>query len=284
VDRGWIEPGRLRVISYGAFTSKLPSGTFSELLERLKRDDTYASTEAGLAGLFEWSGPSEAGSFPEEISAAAWQFLEMKPTGFHSAMYSFYWARLATRLLPVDPPRLAQAIIEALAADDLPHDDERLELLKKAWELDAIDVWTVIGAGLLAKPAIAITLSWRSEKLGWFETLPPEVPLAWAREDKTQRPELLAQIVKPREVLSPLVREILIEYGAESGPASILASNFSTGSWWGSMAAREERQMEIATAWLDDPEPEVRRWASQIIESIRVGLPHLRLMEEEASF
>jgi hypothetical protein len=107
--------------------------------------------------------------------------------------------------------------------------------------------------------------------------------LRWARRDVDKRPDLLAQLIKPGETVSDLVRALLVEYGLESSVANVLVANFESGTWWGSMAAREERQMEVASTWLGDSEPSVRAWAQRIIEGIKRELPRLRIAEEEGT-
>lgn len=281
VDTGGIEPGHLRVLSYGSFTSQLPSQVFCELLDRLARDTTFASAEAGLAGLFEWSARPKS-DLPPDLRVMAWRYLEMRPGGASSGMYSFYWAGVARRYaITDDPVRLVRTILGVLSEGFVPPSDERFKLLKDAINLRPAEVWEAIGAHLLHDASAAFTLGWSSEELAIFDDLPPDILLAWAREDVRKRPHLIAQLSKPREVLNDLVRGLLMEYGPDSEPANILASNFASGVWSGSMTAREEQQMAIAETWLDDPEPSVQAWAGRIIEGIKRELPRLRIAEEE---
>lgn len=283
VDTGGIEPGHLRVVSYGSFTSHLASQVFSELLDRLARDTTFASAEAGLAGLFEWSARPNS-DLPKDLLAMAWRYLEMRPDGATSGMYSFYWAGVARRYaIENDPLRLVRTILRVISEGFVPPSDERLELLKEAVDLRPAEVWEVIGEYLLDDESAALGLGWSTEELGFFEDLPPEMLLAWAREDVRKRPHLIAQLSKPRAVLNPLVRGLLIEYGPDSEPANTLARNFASGLWSGSMAAREEQQLAIAETWLDDPEPTVQAWAARIVEGIKRDLPRLRIAEEEGT-
>lgn len=279
IEKGWLEPKHLGVLVYGQFTKELPPDQVRTLLEHLAKVRTRAAAEAGLSCLAEWWRLGDE-VLPAELVPIAWDYLEITPEGRADAMYPYYWARVARKLMALEPKRIAVTIVDMVSSGEIHLGDERFALLKECLSFSPEEVWWAIGEKL--DQSIALSLSWTAREDELLDEVDAALLMHWANETDTEsRAKILAQLVTPGKSLSELVRSLLVEFGPESSAANILAANFGSGTWWGSMAAREEQQLDIANGWLTEAEPAVRAWAARIADGITRSLPDLRLADEE---
>jgi hypothetical protein len=123
----------------------------------------------------------------------------------------------------------------------------------------------------------------------WFvdsrilDAIDADLLLGWAQQSPRRRSVLIAQLVKPRDPLTPLVRGLLKLLGPTSSAAGALSGNFMSGSWWGSLASYETGLLETAKRWAQDPEPSVSAWAREMFGHFERRIPEIRMLEAEGT-
>lgn len=279
VDRGWLPASQLTRLVYGAWVRPLEAGDVGKLLERMLGDLSPAAAEATLALLVQWEEAHDH-QLPDSIASLAWILLE-RTAGMSELMIDYYWAKIGRVLLEQDRDRMIQMILSGEAAGGIPHRDERLGLLSEALKQAPESVWTILSHQLLTQDHLALGLREWAWGQQFLDKLDAAGLLEWARQDPEIRPRLLVRLLKPRESITPLVRGILQDYGPESLPAGILVGNFVSGSWFGSMSQHEQQQIAIVKGWLQDPEPNVRKWAQLILKDLEANLRQIQVFEEE---
>jgi len=106
--------------------------------------------------------------------------------------------------------------------------------------------------------------------------------LQWAEQSPQEGPRTLSRlcgVTGPN--LSPLARELLVRYGKDKRVRSNLAANFTSGIHMGSTTYWLQAKVQIAKAWADDPHPNVRLWANELVRSLEQEIVHWRQWEEE---
>ena len=280
VGLGGLPPHVLGFLAWGSWPQALTPLDLKKTVSHLLSEESGVATEVGLNLLIRWKETNQQ-SLPPDILPAIWDFLERPTKGEGSAMLSLWWQEAGRIVLPMNPVRLARRVLRGVADDEFSFADERMELLREAFTLAPARVWRAVGSPLLRDRLLALKVQ------SWFvdsrvlDGIEPEILLDWARRPPRRRLVVVAQLVKPREVLSPLVRKLLIEHGSDSPAASALAANFHSGSWMGSFAMYEAGLLGVAKGWLNDPDASVRAWARAIAEHLERRLPEIRLLEEE---
>ena len=279
VDQGWLDPRRLAVLVYGGWVLALSDKELANLLKRLLKDEHIEALEAGLALLTQWVG-EHAKTLTHELEHIAWQLME-RANGEGSSMLSYYWEQIGRILLAHDLARVVSLLLTTVEHENVPFNDERMNLLRDALQDDPVTTWEVLGDRLVKSQQVAVTLEWWGQESGAMELLDVDQLMTWCRVEPEQRSTVLAQILKPRAELSPLIRRLLMEFGPASEAARGLAANFQSGTWHGSLVERERDQLNIAQHWLQDTEANVRAWATQIVRSIEERLPLYKQWEDE---
>lgn len=284
VDCGWLSPGTLGLLVYDGWVRALSAEDLHALLERVVSDESTQASEAGLAMLTMWM-TDHGNELAAPLLPIAWRLIERPPSWEGRPMLSFYWSKVGSVLLRHEVVRVARAIVQAVSTASMSSRDRRLELLQQALAREPEVVCDEISAMLLRDDPIAVHLEitlqfWIDEADPLGDTDAARL-LAWARADLDTRPQILAQLIKPKVMITPVMRGLLAEYGPESRPARTLAGNFFTGTWWGSETEHLEQQREQVVDWLQDPEPAVRTWAKHVLDAIDERLPGVRLREEE---
>lgn len=285
VDASRLRPAALGRLVYGGWVRPLPAEIVAGIVERLARDTSGEATEAALALVTQWleaNLPTADEKLPAVFSTPVWTLLE-RSAGEERPMLAHYWERVGHRMLAEDTSRVVRAILAGVGGGGVFFNDERMGLLRDALSTQPVAAWELLGAALDQDPRLAYRLQDWAWEHHVVDSLRGEDLLAWARQASATRSQLLAQLAKPREALSPLIRSLLIEYGPDSPVARILAANFVSGSWWGSFTNREEQLRDVARGWVatQDENESVRVWARRIIEDIEARLPAVRQWEEE---
>jgi hypothetical protein len=78
-----------------------------------------------------------------------------------------------------------------------------------------------------------------------------------------------------------LARALLVRFGDREDVRSALAATFGTGGWVGSEGDWIEGKLRQLAGWMDDPHPNVRRWAAELRVFYRRQLDRTQLLEEE---
>ena len=81
--------------------------------------------------------------------------------------------------------------------------------------------------------------------------------------------------------MHPLARGLLVRYGSNDDVRSQLYANFQSGGYRGSTVEWLNRKLELAQQWEQDPDPNVRAWATELAERITAEIDDWRIREDE---
>jgi len=280
IDHGWLGPTYLGWLQLGRWIQGVSTSALADAVVRLERVGTAEAIEGALALIEDWvdvDGRTLAG----ELADLAWRLLE-RPSGWgREPMVSFYWERVADRLLQDDPLRIARLIVRMYLEGEPAFRDSRLGLLRQALALSPAEIWETIGEALLAGPR-SYRLMWALEETDVVARVPIEVITRWVEMKGQEGARAVAGSLKLQGgPLPEVVRFLLRDYGSLAGGA--LAAAFVSGSWWGSEAAYLEEKARAARDWQQDREPAVRRWATELTCDLERRAQESRLREEEES-
>lgn len=282
VDKGWIEPKDLKAFAYGGWVQGLTAAQISALLQRLTRDESVLMSEIGLAVILYWTNAHDK-MLPLELENDTWLLLQ-RTSGHNTSMLGFYWGQIGQLLLHRDLTRVVEIIVSGMVIGNITAftpQDPRLALLVEAFHIDHVRTWSIFSDYLLRNERVKYMIEWWAWETHILDTLDVSMQLSWCNGNE-RRATIIAQLVKPGEKITPLIRTLLSEYGPESSAARQLMANFGSGSWQGSFASREQQQLTIVQGWLQDPEPNVRTWAQSIAIGIEKQLPYIKEWEEES--
>jgi len=115
--------------------------------------------------------------------------------------------------------------------------------------------------------------------------------LDWAEQHKPEGPRTIANLTCPTGIpLARLPRKLLICYGDDKSIGDSLYSNFTSGTFWGSMVTWLQKKLETAQKWASDPtaqkwasdpDQRVRQWAQAVVENLESEIRRAQKYEEE---
>lgn len=94
--------------------------------------------------------------------------------------------------------------------------------------------------------------------------VPSHVILGWIDGDAERALTVAHWSTPTDDELDPVVRELLARYGARGKVAGALAAAAMLNTGRASSDRFEEQQLERASRWAEDPEPEVSAWATRV--------------------
>ena len=204
----------------------------------------------------------------------------------------YSWQRLAELVYegrPVDLARLAVDAAMGYEGSVSSLRDEAKNLLQAA--VSSADseerreiFLKVIGPALEQHPAILWKLDdlFNPYLLSLFDI---DTVLGWLEENFDKRlPAVARSVAVHGEPLAEPARSILVRHGSREEVRQILGSNYFTGGWSGSESAYIERKLEQLRNWTEDPDPNVRTWANELMELFEDRLYRTRLLEEEGPY
>ena len=118
--------------------------------------------------------------------------------------------------------------------------------------------------------------------------LPSEILMRWCESNTQKAPEVLANIINPLSGDSespwhPVTRFLFEHYSTQPHILSIIASRMGPSSWTGSIVPYYEKQIEPLKKLLDHRKPEVRKWASDLIEGLQLAIQKEKQRDAEHS-
>ncbi len=275
VEAGYLSPANLFWLAWGRWAEDVSRPLLVRLLRLLVRDESPASVEAALSVLDDALPTQEA---PRELVRLSWQVIESPSTWGQSRMIPYYAARVASRLVELNPVRMARLIVRMYTQGQPAYRDDRLPLLRRALELNPREVWKVIGSALLRSGVFRLSIA--LEQLNLIDAVDLDVLGEWLDAHGAKGARMMAHAVKPEGAhLSGVARLLLIKQGDAVG--GILAGNFTSGVWWGSEVTYLEQKSATAKQWRDDREPAVRQWVERLLASLRERMVHAKTREEE---
>lgn len=287
IRKGWLDAAELNLLIYGGQTKHFSREIFAKLLETVIGAKSESAMRAALSLL-----PQRLDFEPgdrDRLESAAWSVLEAGIPAKSDTMGEHTWARLASWYVDRDPTRITEIFLDRFETDDAPliKNDQLAEILQKVSVRAPEAVWKKVASRLVTGKNYRLHIYLR----GWFAGLfPPEIPLSWAKEQVPERPRIVAVLTPvEQEPLSELVRQLLIRYGDDDRVSSSLYSSYLAGpsgvaSWWGDESAWLQPKMETARSWLIDPEQNVRRWASDVVQGLETRIRRAKRLEEEELF
>lgn len=277
VASGRVPSSSLYQLAWGGWPDQLSDAELNMLLSLLLAEKSPFLTEAAFGvidRIIELHG-----ELSDQLMVQAWAVLEQNlEEGSARPMLPFYWKRLASHLLPRGPERVAKAAIARIAAGG----DDALTVLTEAAKLAPENVWERLAERIEADLILAHRLGWHDES-ELLDAFPHAVLLAWA-EKSADRPKRLAVLVKPRDSLGELPRQLISKYGHDGPVASALVANFMSGTYRGGHAAWLRAKLQIVEGWRSDSDPHVRKWAQRLADSIRGEIPGAELEEAERGY
>lgn len=279
-QRGAIPAVNLGVFTYGGWSPALTEQRLYVALDLLQRDAAPTAVEIALQLLDIWADAHQR-TIPDSCQPFAWQFVCRTVPSAGRPMFDYWWRHIAGIVLPADPRRVAEAILARLAGESLVTRGEISVLLKRTLRLAPAAVWPALAQVWENGGVPALRLSSWARDVAALDDLDPDLLLSWIA-GSAERASTIAEMVKPRDPLQPVILALLSQFGAQSLVARILARNASTGFIAGSPVARTEALIATTRRWQASLEPSVAEWAGLVIAHLRAELESFTRFEEES--
>jgi hypothetical protein len=203
-----------------------------------------------------------------------------------STMDGFYWRVLAEELLPTSPIEVAEICVNAVHhAIQTQHlaDDHVRQVFSEAARVGGWRVFEdVLGPALIENPSILWTLDSFFKGHRLLLDYDPPLLVTWIEKNVTHRlPIILHAVPVGGKPLADPARALLVRWGDREDVRSYLTAAFFTGAWSGPETAWLSEKLEEAQNWLKDPDPHVRTWAMELVETIQKRHEQAQIREEE---
>lgn len=201
------------------------------------------------------------------------------------------WLELAKFLTESAPLIVARACVKAAIRDD--HHAYELDYVRKAFygaisQAPAEVFKEVMTPALSDHPEILWRLDTLFNGRQLLARFDPADVISWIEagaagtgsDSRDDRVRLIASAVPVEGVpLNALARQLLIRYRTLVHRA--LRATMATGSWSGSESEYYTRKLELAQTWAHDAEPEVQRWAQDLVSDLEKHIERVKIEEEE---
>jgi len=204
-------------------------------------------------------------------------------------MDSYHWRSLAEKVLAEEPVEMARLVVSAAKEATKRHgylDEESREILvlalKKANDAERARIFEEVLAPAIAAESMIL---WSLEDLmerKLLDEFDPNQVIGWAEQEPDIRLYLIARSTSVvGQPLGGLARALLTRHGARDDVRSALSATFGTGHWAGPESIWIANKLEQLQRWARDPDPNIRRWATEQQEFYERRLDRSRLLEEE---
>jgi hypothetical protein len=208
-----------------------------------------------------------------------------------STMDGFYWQVLAEKLLPASPIEVAEICVNAVHYAAQTHhlvDDHVRQVFSEVARVGGWRIFEeVLGPALIENPRILQTLD-----LSLFEghslslNYDPSLIVTWIEKDVAHRLSIISYAVRVGgKPLADPARALLVRWGDREVVRSYLTEAFFTDAfadaWIGPETAWLGAKLDEAQSWLKDPDPHVRAWAAELVETIQKQREQAQIHEEE---
>lgn len=281
IDRGFLDPALFGWLAMRGWSHSISKRALLGILARVAREDSEATSEAGLAFLWRWPWLDRTrDELDAELADYAWRLIERRSSWSRRQTLSYDWVQVAKKLLPSDPARLARAVVRCQLEGEPRFRDERLNLLGEAIRLSPENVLEEIGQGLLSDHPRRYGLILALGDSGYEAELPPEIAISWVRQHGTKAVSVFARTLhlgagEPPPVARALLRAFPDVVG------NIFIGKLHSGYWMGSEASFYEERLEVARRWAEDEDPVVREWAAKAVRSLEKAIDSARLRDAE---
>jgi hypothetical protein len=294
VERGALPLHRLRSVIVGEPGWQLTQEqtiTASALIQKHLSIEPRIATELGIT-LFGIAIGEQAKLHKQELlrskqmKSPLWDFLLSAEVRENFDVEAYWWLEIMQFLADLYPREVAEALAAALFIAQPPFTKKTIELLVMVSAEEPDYVFAELQRVLLD-----------SEK-GWhfligdydllFEQLDALRATEWIHRGGVELARMVARhLPKPRlengtAYLHALTRNVLTDFGDDEQVfRNFLAGTASTGIVKGSMAAKIAAGAEIARNFLNDPAPQIQKWAMASYEASIAETKHWKTLEEE---
>jgi hypothetical protein len=117
----------------------------------------------------------------------------------------------------------------------------------------------------------------------WYgELISINILIDWAKRNQPLGPSVVARYLPVRQtVISDKVRALLTSFPHNKDIKSQLIANLYSGGFVGPISGRTQSNIDLVRGWAQDPSPEVRGWASALLDGLEQELAHHKMIEEE---
>lgn len=210
-------------------------------------------------------------------------------------MTSFYWSRVAKKMIAHDPAQGIPLLRRMIEVDDAlsPYrgGDSPASVARQIVTVNPVESWPIL-AGALESSASTFSdvFAWLTDRehnraaREVLVALDFDAVLEWAEADKARRMSILGHIL-PKTLddtsAGRLTQRALDRFGDERAFAGALYGRFWSGSWMGPRSAHHEMQREQARRWLSaTSSPRVKKFLVEFIDSLTRNIEQARSEEE----
>jgi hypothetical protein len=277
IDSGAIDPEMLGYLAYGGWTLAFSAREIAELLSRLLKGSVRSVMDPAMSiarNLLQRSPEAV-----DSIDDVLWRMLSIKP----ERSWQWVWGQVAGKVVNRNPERMVRIIVSFFEDDDFVAltSDPEMEILSKATKLAPHDCWEVIGSVLLRDDLFShrVLIALR----GWYgELIPVNDLLAWAQKHEARGPLIVAQIISASgSELPQRAKMLLSNFQENKNVKSAIVGNLLSGAWVGPYSKKIEQDLLVVEGWARDDDPQIRKFARDLIKGIKIDLNRHRLWEEE---
>jgi len=283
IEDGHVSPSYVGRLVAGFWARDIGVDLFRDLIVTASQDKSPAAVSGRLSVLDQYLS-----EYPDRLNTLRPLVDEALEDGAgltYGSMDPYHWKNLAEQVVEDEPLHMIRLCLEVVERDeDQILEDELRDVLHRAVSIAG---WRAFEEVL--GPAISenTSLLWRLDNpfmgpslLSHFD---PEAIVEWVAGDVDSRLHLIAHAapVGGGESLQGLARVLLVRWGERDEVRSALAATFGTGGWTGPESGWLAEKIGQAERWEQDPDPNVRRWAQDLVFSYRRRLEQARLVEQE---
>jgi hypothetical protein len=284
IRQGDTSPTFLGNLTYGYWARDLPLESIVDIVDAAKSREDPGAGPAALAFIEQYL-ETHRDELPR-LSEQAFLTLESCIGRSLNAMDEHYWSSLAELLLPIDLERLAALAVATLRnepRESYSTRDEVVRALGIALDRGGWDLFErLVAPALLEEPILVLKLGWNLSDAGWFPLGEPAKSITWVEGDEEARLNIILQFTPVHgSPLPELTRRMLATWGTRNAVRASLSGRFMTGSWSGSTVLHYQKLRAEAVSWLGDVEPNVQKWAKEIVEHLDRNIIRETKEEEE---
>ena len=164
--------------------------------------------------------------------------------------------------------KAAATVIDSI--EDFGSDEHAWKVLVEAIKLDPSEVWNAIAPFVDVRDVKSYRIVLESQRYALVSQVPIDVIMDWVGSDN-RRSIIVADMCSAHErQLNEIARRLIIKFGADSPAARVLASRaHSTPGVVSSFVEFYKLQLENATNWAEDRDPQVAKWGRDLVEEFQ---------------
>jgi hypothetical protein len=212
----------------------------------------------------------EEGALPD-LDAAITDLIPLRSDFPNLGQEGWDWAKLVRRQVESRPFEVVKLLADLVKSDAISifSGSNETRLLREAVRLSGEEGWVEI-MGRLERGEWRFSFSTR-EWLGHATDL--DTARRWVGSN-IERARILASVTNlGGSPLSPMVRYLLDEFGADEKVSGSLVGSYVSGMWTGNESDRIARQLEQVRAWMNEPAQSsaVKSWCRRLISSLEAS-------------